>query len=324
MSKDKLKFLLKLVMTLALLAFIILKVDWQESLSIIINISIPYIFLLLLLSLSMITISCIKWQIFLQARNIKVSLFRLVQLYYVGYFFNNFLPSSVGGDVVRSVTLGRKIQNQLDSFSSVFLERFTGFLGLLVLAIIAFMLNFNRFRNLEIGLVLVLLSVAFIGVIAVFFSKRLQKLIDKMLDLKPFKIIKNKAKKFLNVIYFFKSQPIVLTKTMIISFIFHIMTIVNTLVVCLALDIQVAVLDVAVIVPIILIVSTVPISINAIGVWEGSFVYFFSLAGVDPSASLAIALVLRAKNLFNALVGGLFYLFWNELPDKQLSHEINS
>ncbi|MFQ5822475.1 MAG: YbhN family protein [bacterium] len=318
MNRDKIKFGLKLLITVSLITILLLKVDWRDSLLTISKISLLYIVLLLLIAFVMITISCIKWQIFLKARNISVSLPRLILLYLIGYFYNNFLPSNVGGDLVRGFVLGKQIRNNLDSFSSVFLERFTGLLGLLILAITAFVFNIRLFQNPAIGVILAFFSIAFFSIILLLFNKHAQRILNKIIEVYPLRLIKNKVIKFLNVIYSIRNKPMVLSKAMAISFFFHIMTIVNTFVVCLAIGTHIPVLDLAVIVPIVLLVSMVPISLNSIGVWEGSFVYFLSLIGINPSVSLSIALVLRAKNLFLALVGGVVFAIWSKLPEERL------
>lgn len=323
MINEKLKFVLRFLVTSLLIILLLWIINWRDSLTTISNISLPYVALLLVISFLMIATSCFKWQIFLRARNLNVSLTRLILLYLVGYFFNNFLPSNVGGDVARSFILGKEIQNNPDSFGSVFLERFTGLLGLLVLAIFAFFLNIRVINKPEIGIFLLFFLIAFIATALLLFTKWSQKLLAAVLDLSLLKAIKNKAVEFLKVIYYFRNQRVVLSKAMLISFLFHIMTVINTLVVCLSLGIDVAVFDLAVVVPIILIVSAIPISLNGIGLWEGSFVYFFSVVGITPSAALSIALVLRAKNLFIALIGGVVFGLLNKLPEGQLKYTVN-
>jgi uncharacterized protein (TIRG00374 family) len=241
----------------------------------------------------------------------------------IGYFFNNFLPTNVGGDVARSFILGKQIANNPDSFGSVFLERFTGLFGLVVLAIFAFLFNLRIIQKPTIGLFLIFFLTISLLIILLLFTERSHNLTRKILRLTPFRIIKKQAYEFLNVIYYFRNQPIVLSKTMAISFLFHIMAIVNTLVICLALEIHVAVLDLAVVIPLILLISMIPISLNSIGIFEGSFVYFFSLIGIPASAALSVALVLRAKNLFIAMVGGAVFGIWNKLPKKQFKIQLN-
>lgn len=304
MKKDHLIFIAKLIITTLLVLLLIETIDWRGSLSLIIDISLFYVFLLIVVGLFMIAISALKWQIFLNARGINVPLTHLFLLYLVGYFFNNFLPSNVGGDVARSFALGRQIRNLADSFGSVFLERFTGLLGLLIIAVLVFAFNVRMVGKPELGIFLALFLSSLVTIFFLLFTNGALKLIGVLARYKPMARIQKKFDQFLRAVYFFRNQPVVLSKAMVISFLYHAMTSVNTYVVCLALGLDVSFLDLAVVVPIILVVSMIPISLNSIGVWEGSFVYFFSIIGVPASAALSVALVLRAKNLFFSLVGG--------------------
>jgi uncharacterized membrane protein YbhN (UPF0104 family) len=106
---------------------------------------------------------------------------------------------------------------------------------------------------------------------------------------------------------------------MALSFLFHMVTIINMYVACLSLKIHVAVLDLAAVIPIILAISMIPISLNSIGVWEGSFVYFFTSIGISAHGALSIALVIRAKNLFFALLGGIVFAARKGPPNRALT-----
>jgi len=314
---QRMQFLIKFLIAGTLVYIILKKVEWQSSLIILINISVPYIILLLLISILMIGVSCIKWQIFLHARRIKVSLIRLILLYLVGYFFSNFLPGNVGGDVVRSFVLGKEIHNTTESFSSVFLERFTGLLALSILAVICVMTNQQITKSPEIVISLFFFLALILFIFLAFITEKVHAIFSVLAKIESAVAMINKIKRFFDAIYYFRGKPLILSKAMALSFLFQIMTILNTLVVCHSLKLHISVSDIAVVVPIILVISMLPISINSIGVWEGSFVYFFSLIGVSAPEALSIALVLRAKNLFIALFGGIVFATWKRLPGRE-------
>ena len=65
----------------------------------------------------------------LRERGVGLPFSRLFVLYLIGKFFNNFMPSMVGGDITRILLLGRQIGSQSRSAASVILERFTNRLG---------------------------------------------------------------------------------------------------------------------------------------------------------------------------------------------------
>ena len=62
-----------------------------------------------------------RWQLLLRADGVRVSLLRLTRYYLIGFFFNNFLPSSIGGDVARVMYAARQTGSVTHSFSAVFI-----------------------------------------------------------------------------------------------------------------------------------------------------------------------------------------------------------
>ena len=125
----------KLAFGLALVGGLLL---WQnngrELLDVLQRFEVRYLLALALVALGLNGISSLKWSLFIHERGVQISQLKLFNLYLIGRFFNNFLPSMVGGDVARIYLLGRAISSQSRSFASVFLERATGVVGLTLFA----------------------------------------------------------------------------------------------------------------------------------------------------------------------------------------------
>ena len=79
--------------------------------------------------------SALKWWMLANSGGLKVGLVRTWAYYLVGMFYNLILPTSVGGDFVRSYEMGKYTNNQAMSLATVFVERFTGVLVLLLLSL---------------------------------------------------------------------------------------------------------------------------------------------------------------------------------------------
>ena len=127
------------------------------------------VLVLFVVGLVMNWISCLKWMVFLKERGTSVSLFRLLNLYFIGKFFNNFMPSMVGGDLMRTYLLGRtQDEFQSQSFASVFMERLTGLIALILLVICFSLADPDLLSEPKIGIAVVAVSLAlvlFIGVL---------------------------------------------------------------------------------------------------------------------------------------------------------------
>jgi uncharacterized protein (TIRG00374 family) len=255
-----------------------------------------------------IAISCLRWQVLLAARGIRVSVHLLIFYYVIGYFFSSFLPGMFGGDIVRSYVFGKQIRSQVESFASVFMERLTGLTGLVAVAFTASLLNLRTLWDAGLGFFMVVIFAGFVLFLVLLFNRRLVERIGENIRWKRVVAWRRKFLEFHDAVYSFRAQKKVVALALWYSVLFQVLTSVNTYIVCLALGLDVRFLDIMVVVPIILLICTVPSTPNAAGVWELAFTVFFSRLGVDSAGAANIALVLRAKNILGALLGGLFYM----------------
>lgn len=268
------------------------------------------VIVLFLVGFTLNWISCLKWRLFLKERRFNVSLFRLLSLYFIGKFFSNFIPSMIGGDLTRTYLLGRQINSHSQSFASVFLERFTGLIALIVLAVFFFVINTKMLKEPTIGLAIVCIASGSFLSIGLLFNRRLVEwCMAKFSSVFFLKVIFQKISVLQNDILYFKGKYRLLMKAMAYSFIFHFMTSVNVYLCCLAINFDPSFLDIAVITPVILLLNTLPLSPNNIGWWEWTFTILLAEAGAGPTEGLAVGLMLRAISLLFSLTGGALFLF---------------
>lgn len=119
--KKRLRSIAVIVVTLILLALVLRRVGVSELLDTLRQADLRFLALSVLVSPMLIGVSVAKWQVFLRAEGHDVPFFYLFKLYIVGYFFNHFLPSNVGGDVIRMYELGSHIEDNAQGAASVFM-----------------------------------------------------------------------------------------------------------------------------------------------------------------------------------------------------------
>lgn len=300
----------KLLVTVLFAAILVYTVPLREVARLFVRLNWWYVAVLLVLSYAMIVLSCWKWQILLRRKGIAAGLHSLVRLYILGNFFCNFLPSMIGGDSARGVILGRKTGRMADIFLSIFMERFTGFVALVSLTSLAVILDhpFVHIGNLK-HICLAALA-ATCALVFLVFSRRGFALLVRIV----FRLVPGggrfgeKLTKLHHSLQEFRSHRVEFFGIMVLSVLFHVLTGINLYVACLALNYQPHFLEMLIVTPFILLLSVLPITINGIGLWEGSFVLFFSLLGIAKPLALSVALLLRLKTLFVSAFGGLFYL----------------
>lgn len=308
--RSRLLFAGKLALGLGLLAWLLLWDDnWIKVLDLFVAVRPIYLIPFIAISFVLIGISCLKWRLFLRDQNSSITFYRLFGLYLIGFFFNNFLPSNFGGDVARAYYLGKQIVSHTQSLASVFLERLTGLIALVFLAFVAYAVT-PDFRQGELVSVSIGVLAAGCGaaVVALWHPSLIRTVLGPLEQSKVFDRLITKLYKFHDHIVYFKSKPDLVTKAMGYSFLFHICTAINVYLAALVLGVELSLLRLMVVTPIILVIASLPLTPNSLGVWEWAFSVYLIPAGAELEQGLAVALLLRAKTLVLSLAGGVLYL----------------
>ena len=250
-----------------------------------------------------------KWMLMIRAQGIYEPHFpKLLSLYYIGHFFGNFFPSEVGGDVIKSYEVGKISGKHAESLAAVAMERITGFFMLLMCAFFGLFFNWDLAHELKIThLLFILIGVTFLTVV-LFLNKGVAKWIKRKLDFQRCHKGIAKLQSLYEAFYLYKKNVKVLSLALSISLVFQFYTIWFTYALMKCLYIDSSFVQLFLIVPLITVVSMVPISINGIGIREGAFVFFFTSTGVTASQALTLALVYRFSGLLYAIVGGFLYM----------------
>ena len=270
---------------------------------------------LLLIGCALIWISCVKWGLFLRDRGVRISHARLFGLYLIGYFFNNFLPSSIGGDGVRAYMVGREIASQAASFASVLMERATGVLALIFLAASLSLLDPRLLANPIIAATIACGLAGAAIAIAVFFRPRLLQLAIDLVRLVPvLKGLAARVERLTGEVLRFRDRHRLLLLSLLLSGGFHLLAGLNVYVACWSIGFAPPLLDILVITPVILLLTMLPVSPNNIGWWEWCFSVLLLSAGATAAEGLAVGLTIRFVTMGISLLGGLLFLRWRSAP----------
>jgi uncharacterized protein (TIRG00374 family) len=303
---------------LGILALVILVVvvDVGSVISSLSQITAQDLVFILLISMLLIWVSVLKWQLFLAELEIEASCWRLARLYLLGYFVNLLMPSYIGGDLARSVSVG-KGGDQANAFSATFLERYTGLVAMVLMALVG--VCFTSAVTPQIRAVTLWVGLALCGgSIAAFLGYG--STIAARLNC-PQKALAFLVKIEAGLRRGVASKRIVL-RAAGLSLLFHLLTVVNTAAVGFAVGwTEIPWLELTVVVPLILLVGAIPIAPQGLGIQEGAFLYFLCAVGATEPQALAIGIVLRAKSYLLASVGGVV---WFCMRDKDVGAEFSS
>lgn len=303
--------LLKLLIGLSLLALLVWLLDWGAALRALAKADPGWVIGAFLVSVLGVLISAGKWQGLLQESRVPLGFVPAARLYWIGMFFSNFLPSSVGGDAVRLMLTPSHGRTGRVA-GSIVAERLTGFLVMLALCLVGlisypWLLPDPKLQGLLIASVLAL---AVAAAVLLFAPGTLAAIFAYVLGFLP-RILQRIGRKVQNValaVAAQRRQGRALTRALLLSLPFYGTIVLAQYCVLQAVGAQVRLVDVLLLGPIVPLLTILPVSLNGIGVAEGAFVAIFAAIGVTPELALAAAVLRRIVDLANSALGGLFWL----------------
>ncbi len=295
--------LIKRIFAVALLITLLLLVNLRQLWGALANLSLLSICSLLCVSFALIYVSAIKWKLFLDHFGSSEGALELFKLYLLGYFVNLLLPSYVGGDVARSYYVGRNI-GQAEALTATILERYTGFLAMLLLGVV-----FVWFVDGVSWQVKIVVPVMLVALLTLTYCALSEGIVRRLYMLKSFKTVINKLEKIQRGFKLaYGNQPL-FTRALFLSLLYHSLTVLNTLIAAYAVGwASPDPFQIFVVLPLILVIGALPITPSGIGLQEGAFFYFLQLVGATPEQALGVGIVLRAKTYLLALCGWFVWL----------------
>ncbi len=287
-TKKNLKFAAKVLISLAFVAWLVLRTDWSQVWEYASRISLWYIILYVSVLLLGMTISAWKWKMLLAHKDISISLKKSFQLYLTGAFINNFMPSTIGGDTYRSYQIGKENKRFSSVSSSVVFDRVTGLFAVMLLTGLVAIFQWNEISKYqELKMTIVGVVMAMHGIIAFGILTRFSF----------WKKIANRFPKFIQdfgqeLVHYKEGGTYLKAIGISILFSFIGLALVNWIL-FLGLGISVGAMQYLTVIFLISIISALPISINNIGLKEWGYVTFFGFFGVSASAVIAVALMSR-------------------------------
>lgn len=256
-----------------------------------------------------IWMSAARWQILLKTQDIRISKAYLSSSYLIGSFFNNLLPTSIGGDIFRSVDVANKAKVSIGKSASVLvMDRFSGVITSAVYAIIALLLGFTKVgKTSYIFPVLVFFGVS---VVLLFFLLnpsvlRLNKLAAKIKFLSK---IRKRLREVYHTFQSFKKFKLALLEVLFCSFALQFGFIVNCYLASRALGIELSFASFVFIVPIVATIAMLPISIGGTGIRENSQVFLMVALGASSDKATVVSLLLFAMIITVGITGAFVYI----------------
>ncbi len=279
------------------------------------GLSIALIFLCILLS---VIVSGLKWHALIPVK--KISIIKTARIFNIGLFFNNFLPSSIGGDGMRIYLLNKEGIRKSTSASSVILDRLFASLTLAGLgffsSILATHFNIIAFSMFSVLFLIVGLMITLIlkGWIPGFINNRESKL-------------KSKLSAFIDAAKEIKNNKVAIIKNLILGAIFQIFVALVIGAIFFGLGFEVpGFIDLVYISTATSVLAMIPLGLNGYGLREGAYIYLLQAYGYTISQAISISVIFAVMVSIFSFLGGLDYALAHItnifLKEKQIEKEI--
>ena len=320
--KDKLITILKVVISLGLMAGLLYwflsnpdrRVALLDTLT---TANLWYLALALVFFVIAVITNAIKWYILLRAQGIPVPLGAVTNYMFVGFFFNNFLPSNVGGDVMRGFGLARYTERSAEAAVSVVVDRIIGTLAFMFTAVVAALVAVNFVFTGEtatnqaltnslsqIEWVAVMGMVFIMTIFAVMLSHRLRQLMGKLFALQFLKPLQPLYQRLSDAFGAYRYRYGALLLAFGVGITTALLTGLVDIAIVAGLHGDIAPIYIFLLNPIIAVALIVPISIGGLGTGSVLYIGFYGLVGVPYELAFALSLVKQAVIYLGSLPGG--------------------
>ena len=317
-----LKFGLRLGCTLLLFYVLFRTLNNSVSLSTLVNklnnMDAGMLMIGLIVGLFGVIISSYQWQCLLDGERINIDLRKLVNLYLVGIAFNHFLPTGMGGDVIKAYYVGKEGDNLPGSASAVIMSRVTGFFGMLCVSIPTIIIWHTLFTS-SITIFFLLSCLAMCATLGG--TMLLVTVLPRLAGRWAHWGIIGSVIRVGQTIRSSCMRPTIMIKALLFGMIFHLGAALNYYCYAKMLHVNVPIMFYMVAIPFISLIAFLPVSLNGYGLREGALVAIFSTIHIPASTVLVFALLADVQALFFGMIGGLIYILMGQRQTKKVYEE---
>ncbi len=253
-------------------------------------------------------VSAVRWQIFANQLGMERTFWQLTKYYLIGMYFNLLLPTSVGGDVVRVWYLNANSGKKLRATAAVLLDRINGLIVLVAVACVAVLFAPAETPAWVPLSVYGIAGVGVGGVLGIAAFARWGRLSEN-------------RKQQLAMMWEVVRHPRDLVVTTMLSLVVQIASAAIVWLVGQGLKADIPFGYYLVFVPMVSLLTLLPVTINGMVVREKGFAFFLAPLGISEPIAFSMSILSFAVQLAVSVLGGAVYLFGHENGVRTLSEE---
>jgi uncharacterized protein (TIRG00374 family) len=252
-----------------------------------------------------------QWHQLLGASGIDLSFRQTFRYYFVGLFFNNFLPANIGGDAVKVYDVTKVGSSVYQVIAVTLLDRVLGIFSLCLLAVVATVYLARTDGAGPYGLYLVIFAACMTPALGFYFFKPLGNLLRKLVTfIRPLSL-DTRISSVLDYLGEFKGRKPLVARLVCLSIVIQTLRVLTHVLIGLSLGIA---LDLTVLcqffvfVPLLGLAMIPPITINGLGIREGLGIVLFANAGLGETDAFTMEFLTYVVSILVSLVGFLFFV----------------
>ena len=314
MMNRKLGTVLRIIISLGLLTFLIYsnRNNFSSIMDAMKDLNVYYLIIAFIFYFTAISFIVFRWGILLKAHGFFISNRFLWQSALIGFFYNNLLPTSAGGDFYRVYDIKQNRGVPInEGISSVVVERVIGTLSSIILLIVAYFIGLFDYLSRNAALGVVISGIVIILFFVALFFPRLFKLNLLINKFRIFSKIRPKLKEFHTILIGYRHKVKYLLLSFMFTMIIQVFFFISYNFISQALGLELRFYVFLFIIPFVSLISSVPITIGGIGIRENALVFAVTSFGVAQGQATLFSLILLAIILINGMIGGVVYLIKN-------------
>jgi hypothetical protein len=307
-----LTLLVKVVVSVGLLALLFSRVDVGRLWRSFKTASPAWLLVALALYALMAAVSAWRWGLLLRAQRVLIPVATLFRSFLVATFFNNFLPSNIGGDVVRIADTAKAAGGKTLATTVILIDRGLGLLALVLIAAVGATVGTALLGGLAGPFKAWALWAAFgagLGgtLIAVLAPATFTRLFSP-LRLLHRQWVDERLAQITDALRRFRDDPAALAGGALGAVLVQLILVAFYVAIAYAISVPISAWHLAVIVPVSFLVQMVPISLNGFGVREATFVFYFARLGLPIESALLVSFLGAVLVMVFSLSGAAVYL----------------
>jgi len=306
----------KLVLSVGLMAFVLSRVPLERVFDLLRSAKAGWLGAAWLLLVASNVLGAYQWNRLLQAVGLRIPFLRVVAIYHVGLFFNNFLPANIGGDIARVIDASREQPSRAAAFSTVLMDRLIGLVALGGLAVVATLPVLNRFHLSMIYAFLVVFFTVTVTVTWAVLHPAFLVVVERVLARVGLGGLKPRLDSLSRHLGLLRTRRGLMAELTTVAVLVQVSRILVHALVALALGLTIPLTYFFLFVPLLAVIVSLPISLNGIGVREGAGIVVFGLIGVSRAEAFTLQFATYLVALAVSLLGGLVVL--SRIPGRRV------